>query len=381
MADNIDNDRDESIRGTEENDLIVTGSGNDTIDGKGGDDTLRAGDGNDLVFGGTGDDTIEGGNGLDDLFGGEGDDFIDGGSGDDLITGGPGADTMLGGLGKDIFYNLNPGDVVDGGEGGNVDHDGLNLRASNLPGGRYEITMNADNPENGHVQYFDADGEDAGKIVFTNIEQIIEDEDFPPDPPPPVVPCFTPGTRIATPKGEVAVENLKVGDRVITRDNGLQTIRWIGARPMSAQEFDENNHLAPVRISQGALGNDLPERDMMVSPNHRMLVANDKTALYFEEREVLVAAKHLTGLAGVSVAEGVDTTYIHLMFDQHEVILSDGTWSESFQPGLQTLAGVGNAQRNELLELFPELATREGIDNYASARRSMKRHEAALVLK
>ncbi len=103
---------------------------------------------------------------------------------------------------------------------------------------------------------------------------------------------------------------------MITRDNGLQTIRWIGVRPMSAQEFDENRHLAPVRISKGALGNDLPERDMMVSPNHRKLVVNEKTALYFEEREVLVAAKHLTGLAGVNVVAAVDTTYIHLMFDQ-----------------------------------------------------------------
>ena len=72
-------------------------------------------------------------------------------------------------------------------------------------------------------------------------------------------------------------------------------------------------------------------------------------------------------------------TYVHIMFEQHEVILSDGSWTESFQPGDQSLAGIGAAQRNEILELFPELGTREGIDGYISARRSLKKHEAQLL--
>ena len=67
--------------------------------------------------------------------------------------------------------------------------------------------------------------------------------------------------------------------------------------------------------------------------------------------------------------------------DQHEVILSDGTWTESFQPGDLSLAGIGNAQRTEILELFPELATREGVDGYTSARRTLKKHEAKLLTK
>jgi hypothetical protein len=67
------------------------------------------------------------------------------------------------------------------------------------------------------------------------------------------------------------------------------------------------------------------------------------------------------------------------MFDQHEVILSDGTWTESFQPGDMSLVGVGDAARTEILELFPELATREGIEAYAAARKSLKKHEARLL--
>ena len=184
---------------------------------------------------------------------------------------------------------------------------------------------------------------------------------------------------IATASGECLVQNLKVGDRVITRDNGIQEIRWVGKRDMSGLELDRAVHLRPVLIRQGALGKGLPERDMLVSPQHRVLMASDKTALYFDEAEVLVAAKHLTDMDGIDVVEVSGTTYIHVLFDQHEVILSDGAWSESFQPGDQTLNAMSDAVRAEILELFPELETEMGIKAYAAARRSLKKHEAKLL--
>ncbi len=178
----------------------------------------------------------------------------------------------------------------------------------------------------------------------------------------------------------MCVEDLEVGDRIITRDNGIQEIRWMGVRELASPDLAKLSHLRPVLIKKGALGNGLPERDMKVSPNHRMLVANEKAAFYFEEREVLVAAKHLVGLPGVELAEVEEVTYIHFMFDQHEVVLSDGAWSESFQPGDWSLNGIGNSQRNEILELFPELAKPEGIAAYHSARRSLRKFEAQLLL-
>lgn len=196
-----------------------------------------------------------------------------------------------------------------------------------------------------------------------------------------VVPCFTPGTAIATPQGEKLVEDLKVGDRVITRDNGIQEIRWIGAKRVSGLELAKDPHLKPVLVRKGALGNDLPERDMLVSPNHRLLVNNDKTALYFEDREVLAAAKHMVGAEGIHEVDVMGTTYIHFMFDHHEVVLSNGSWTESFQPGDMSLKGMGKAQRNEIFDLFPELASDKGAEAYQSARRSLKKHEADLLIK
>nr|WP_235602472.1 Hint domain-containing protein [Sulfitobacter pontiacus] len=357
-------------------------NGKDYIEGGAGNDVLYGEDDNDTILGGADDDYIDGGIDDDSLDGGDGDDTIVGGQGDDTIVGAAGNDSMRGDAGRDTFTNVNGGDTIDGGAGTDeTDYDVIDLRGSLSPGGGYRIVnvtedtdpgddTDGDSPNDGidgTIVFTDADGNETGRLDFTNIEEII--------------PCFTPGTLIATPKGERRVEDLVVGDRVITRDNGIQEIRWVGAREMTGQELAHKAHLLPVLIRQGALGNNLPERDMLVSPNHRVLVANDKTALYFEEREVLVAAKHLTGLEGVDIVETSGTTYIHVMFDHHEVILSDGTWTESFQPGDMSLAGVGNAQRNEILELFPKLATREGVDGYVAARRTLKKHEAKLLTK
>jgi len=187
-------------------------------------------------------------------------------------------------------------------------------------------------------------------------------------------------TWSTTPSGERRVEDLQVGDRVITRDNGIQEIRWVGAKDLTGAQLAANAKLQPVLIRAGALGENMPERDMLVSPQHRMLVSTDTAAMYFEEREVLVAAKHLTMLDGVDVVDSSGTTYIHIMFDQHEVVLSDGTWSESFQPGDYSLDGIGAEQREEILALFPELATQQGVDAYQSARRALKKYEAQLLL-
>ena len=197
---------------------------------------------------------------------------------------------------------------------------------------------------------------------------VMQSAGVPRGPASTVTPCFTPGTQIATPQGERAVERLAVGDWVTTRDNGRQQIRWIGRRELSWGMLQANQHLKPVLIPRGSLGDDLPEHDMMVSPNHRMLVASDLTQLYFDEHEVLVAAKHLYGAGGIRRVDRAGITYLHLLFDRHQVIMANGAWTESFQPDDRTLKGLGNAQRNEIFENFPDLATAAGVAAYTPAR-------------
>jgi len=378
---------DDSVTGDQGNDTIIGGEGNDSVDGGSGNDliyggldpsfpdslnipddagdlvpdngmdSINGGAGDDTIFGMDDDDTITGGGGNDTIDGGVDDDEIRGGHANDTITGGQGNDDLFGGNDRDLFVGGNGGDVVDGGSGGD-DYDTLNLTGSGVD----FITYTSADREDGIVTFLDGTTMD-----FTEIENVI--------------PCFTPGTAIATPRGERLVEELQVGDRIITRDNGIQEIRWVGRKDVSGRDLVGSPHLKPVMIKAGALGNGLPERDMLVSPNHRLLVANDRTQLYFEESEVLAAAKHLVGTAGIFELDVMTTSYIHFMFDRHEVVLSNGAWTESFQPGDYSLKGIGNAQRNEILELFPDLRSQAGLESYPSARKSLKKHEARLLVK
>ncbi|MDT0683954.1 Hint domain-containing protein [Roseicyclus sp. F158] len=358
-------DGDDIIDGQGGNDVIYGEGGNDTINGANnedtiyggdGDDTIHAGASDDIVYGGADNDTIYGENGDDELYGEDGDDAIDGGKGNDTITGGAGADRLSGGDDRDTFFGGNGGDFVDGGAGGD-DFDTLDLTGSDVD----FITYTSDDREDGTVTF-----KDGSSMKFEEIENVI--------------PCFTPGTLIATPQGERPVEELRVGDKVITRDNGIQEIAWAGRKNVDLAGFEADPSLRPVLIRAGSLGHGLPERDMLVSPNHRMLIANEMTSLYFEEHEVLVAAKHLVGAPGIAKADSLGTSYIHFMFEQHEVVLSDGTWTESFQPGDYTLKGIDEAQRAEIFAIFPDLKTSAGRTDYAAARKILKKREASLLV-
>ena len=85
-------------------------------------------------------------------------------------------------------------------------------------------------------------------------------------------PCFTPGTLIATEYGQRPIEDLARGDRVVTRDNGLKRITWVGRRNVTYHEVQEAEGLQPVLVRAGAFGDGRPARDMVVSPNHRFLI-------------------------------------------------------------------------------------------------------------
>ncbi|MDC0738560.1 Hint domain-containing protein [Cognatishimia sp. SS12] len=188
--------------------------------------------------------------------------------------------------------------------------------------------------------------------------------------------CFAQDTMIATISGERSVQGLREGDKIITRDNGLQEICWIGHKTVTLADKPK---LRPIRIKAGSLGHNQPERDIYVSPNHRMLIANDTTSLLFDERETLVAAKHLVGRDGVDIAEATSVSYYHILFENHEVVLGNGAWSESFQPGDYSMDTLEDAQRREIYGLFPELKDSAALGGYAAARRSLNKKEAALL--
>lgn len=208
----------------------------------------------------------------------------------------------------------------------------------------------------------------SGEQVVTTIHEV------------PLVVCFTPGTRILTPTGPRNIEELEAGDRVVTRDHGSQCIRWIGATKLSLASVSATPALRPILIKQGALGPDLPESDLRVSRQHRILVRDWRSEVMFGvEGGVLVPAFTLCNDS--SIVEEHPTapvTYIHMAFDNHEVVYANGVEAESFHPAERTVSGMNAAQRAELFELFPELQGDDGVA-FDTARRQPATREARVL--
>ncbi|MCB4455747.1 Hint domain-containing protein [Leisingera sp. McT4-56] len=191
--------------------------------------------------------------------------------------------------------------------------------------------------------------------------------------------CFTPGTLIATPSGPKPVEQLREGERVQTRDNGAREILWIGSRRISGARLYVMPRLRPIRIHAGALGIDRPEQELLVSPDHRMLLRGARVRELFNTPEVLVAASDLvngrTILPDTSVRE---VTYIHLMLADHQVLWANGVETESFHPSNASLTALSDADRARLFQLEPGLE-RDPLSYGPYARRNLNTSEAAIL--
>ncbi len=185
------------------------------------------------------------------------------------------------------------------------------------------------------------------------------------------VPCFVAGTRIRTPDGGVPVERLRPGDLVMTRDNGAQPVSWVGSREVAAR-----GDYAPVRIVRNTIGN---HREVWVSPLHRVLVRDSLSELLFGDREVLVAARELVNGHSVQQVESESVTYVHVMFDEHQIIWSEGLETESFLPGPQMCNSFERDTMTEICELFPELDPESGEGYGPAARRTLRGYEARLI--
>lgn len=169
--------------------------------------------------------------------------------------------------------------------------------------------------------------------------------------------CFAAGTRIATPDGDVAVEDLAVGDEVLTADEGGRPVRWIGRADVDLSAAPQ---MRPVRIRAGALGGGLPDADLTVSPQHRILVKSRIAQRMFGTDEVLIAARQLLALDGIDLVEEIDrVSYVHFLFDRHQIVFSNGAPTESLFTGPEALKAVAPAARAEIMALFPDLAALE----------------------
>ena len=204
-----------------------------------------------------------------------------------------------------------------------------------------------------NVVGFVADG-----VIDPNVTySIAYDQGTPSVPYSSLVICFAAGTCIATgPEAVARVEDLRIGDRVLTADHGLCPIRWIGARHLSQTALAASPSVRPIRIRAGALGRELPETDLIVSPQHRVLVRSGIAQTLFGAQEVMVAAKHLTTINGIArVDDLTPVSYFHLLLDAHDVIFANGAETESLFAGPQTLKTLSAAARIQIDALGMDL--------------------------
>lgn len=304
-----------TLTGRAGDDVLIGGTGNNNISGGRGDDILRGGSGsNNILQGGRGNDTLFGEDGGGNLIGGRGDDVIYAGLNTGFVRGGSGTDSLVLPFGS-TFTPFSPGAT-----GGNV----------SLPGG--------------------------GSFVYLDIDDI-------------TIACFTDGTPIRTPNGDVPVETIAVGDLVETLDRGAQPVRWVGQRRVCGR----GKH-APVCFLPQSIGN---SHRIRLSPQHRVLVSGWACELWFHEEEILCPAKHLCDGDKVFSDPCDEVTYVHLMFDQHEIVFSGGALLESFFPGDYT-DQTCHACRDELFALFPGLENGPRETRLA-ARPVVKKHEASVL--
>jgi len=154
---------------------------------------------------------------------------------------------------------------------------------------------------------------------------------------------FTRGTHITLASGaQKPIEQLDVGDRVLTRNDGPQQVRWIGQSTVRAV-----GDFAPICIRAGALNND---RDLIVSPDHRLFIYQRKDRLGAGRSELLVKARHLVNGGTVVVQDGGFVDYFELLFDSHQIIYAEGIAAESMLIDTRTRTALPDAVSASLSE-------------------------------
>lgn len=243
-------------------------------------------------------------------------------------------------------------------------HDQFQGRASSgthqvFTNGRYVIHLAG--IEGGTLQFGPgSDPPRSENLSFSNLLQ---------DPPPP--PCFVAGTPILTPKGWRDVRALRPGDLVQTLDNGAQPILWRHERTVPG-----SGAFAPIRLAPGLMGNDAA---LLLSPQHRLLLSCPLAEMLFGRHQVLVQAQHMLAHPGADRHPLAEVTYVHLLFERHEIVNARGAPVESLHLGPYAVDQLLAPSLTELVDLLPDLEG-PGASWHRTVRHCLKRYEVRALL-
>jgi hypothetical protein len=190
------------------------------------------------------------------------------------------------------------------------------------------------------------------------------------------------GSVIATARGPVLARDLRLGDRLVTRDHGLQPVRWIGTSSVIYDELNDDAdspRVGPVRIRAGALGTNPDAGNLILSPGQMILVRNPINLLLFATEEVLASAGDLTHLKGVDIAPRSLARWTHVLLDQHELIQVNGLWMESFAPDMWSIRVAYPDEWHSITDAMPRLRYENTATHYISTRPTLDAREASLL--
>ena len=210
-----------------------------------------------------------------------------------------------------------------------------------------------------------ATGEVSVDVGNAEVEEILETSDGGnsyqayPAPDPDAVPCFAPDTLIATPDGPVVVSSLRSGDRVCIQGSSTDTVRLV--RRAFQQKFDEGQW--PVLIPAHAFGWGRPFADLVLSPQHRVLIGSHRQATSLVDRQCLVPAKTLVGHAGIRWMRGRKSqAWVHFALTRHQIVRANGCLTESLLLGEMVLQGLSKSERDKLRSLFSSPPSLSGLN-------------------
>lgn len=189
------------------------------------------------------------------------------------------------------------------------------------------------------------------------------------------VPCFHQGTTLMTDEGPQPVDWIRPGDRVLTKDHGFQPVIWSNRTVISKAHLKFAQCLRPVKIAAQSVNGEIPKNDLLLSPDHRILLKSPMIQMLFGHEEVFTAIKTVTN--GDTVAQTLPDhaiSYFHILFEQHEVILAEGLWVESFFPGKMALAALPAKMQAQIRGLL-----KGKTDSMQTARFCLLPKEAALI--
>lgn len=196
------------------------------------------------------------------------------------------------------------------------------------------------------------------------------------DPPPF---CYAAGAEIETPRGRRAVETLRAGDLVTTEDGRSIPIAWIGKSHYARQRAAREERLRPVHVSAHAFGPGMPDRELVLSPQHRVVVSGPLCELLFGTERVFVSARHLTGFAATLPDPETDVTYFHVLLERHEIMMANGLPTESLQPARRMIEALSDEAREGLMAVIDALGA-EDLLTRPDALPTLNHREARVLL-